>query len=189
MRLCAWKNFKFGRELNRLMKSAIVLALAILISAGCGYRLVGADRAPRAGTLYIMPPIDNSREPLFGAALGKALSREAVDRAGMTLSTQLNAQYLLLVEAGELTQAGAAYSTPDVVREYLLTARATATLKNREDEIVWKDTSVKASREYSTALSASLTEEAKNQAISLLAADLSREIVRRISLATWMKSQ
>jgi len=171
------------------MKSAVVLALAVLISAGCGYRLVGAGRAASANALYIMPTIDESREPLFGAALGKALSREAVDRAGMRLSAQPEAQYLLLVEVGELTQAGAAYSAPDIVREYLLTARVSATLKNQEGEIVWKDANVKLSREYSTAQSATLTEEAKNRAISLLAGDLSKEILRRISLATWMKNQ
>lgn len=188
MRLCSGQNPQFGSGL-KIKVRPVVLSMAFLFWLGCGYSLVGAPAVGAARTIYLSPVTDEGKEPLFGAILGQALSREAVDRGDMAPSKRQGAEYSLLVEVLEVSETGAAYVAPDVVREYLLEAVAVATLKDVHGEILWKDRSLKARREYSTAANPALTEEYKNEAISLLAGDLSREILRRASLAIWTKSK
>ncbi len=160
------------------------LALA-LISAGCGYRLAGS-KAAGAGApqpLWIAPVEDEGGERLFGAVLARGLSREAVDRADVALAERGAAKYLLAVRVNSVAEQGSAFSARTVTREYLLKADVTATLSRPGGEPVWRAAGIRGSREFLAGATVQETEANKAQAKDLLSRDLSREILRRVSLA------
>jgi outer membrane lipopolysaccharide assembly protein LptE/RlpB len=160
-----------------------LLAAALLLS-GCGYRLVGAQGAGKAGAtaLWIGPVVDEGAEPLFGATLARSLNREAVNRAGFSLAGRGAASRFLAVRVDSVTERGASYSAPAVIREYVLTADVTVTLTGPEDKPIWKGKGIRADREFLSGASVRETENNKQVALDLLAGDLSREILRRVSL-------
>ncbi len=157
-----------------------LLALAAL-AGGCGYRLVGHGAAPR--TLWIAPVADEGDVPLFGANLAAELSRQAVDRGGMSLVRRGGAEAHLAVRLDRVWEAGAAYVVGDLVREYLLTAEVTATLSSAAGAILWRGSGIRADREFAAGRSINETEANKDQAQILLARDLAREVLRRAGLA------
>ena len=167
------------------MPLRLVLAAALLL-AGCGYRMVGAPGVGKGGasTLWIGPVDDEGSEPLFGATLARSLNREAVDRAGFSLAGRGAASRFLTVRVDAVSERGSAYSAPDVIREYVVTAEVTATLAGAEGKPVWTGKAIRLDREYLAGSTVQEKENNKNVALQLLAGDLSREILRRASLAS-----
>jgi len=161
-----------------------VLLAAALVLPGCGYRMVGAPGVGKTGAsqLWIGPVDDEGSEPLFGAKLARGLNREAVDRAGFSLAGRGAASRFLTVRVDAVTERGAAYSAPDVIREYVVTAEVTATLAGAEGKPIWTGKAIRLDREYLAGSTVQEMENNKDEALQLLAGDLSREILRRVSL-------
>ncbi len=164
-----------------MARALLLVALAAaLAGAGCGYRVLGAgDR----GSLWIAPVVDGGGEPLFGATLARALAREAVGRADASLASRESAAVHLAVRVDGVSEAGVAYGVGDVVREYRVTAAVTATATRPGGEVLWRGAGLRADRAYGAVpADASATEAAKGRALEVLAADLAREVLRRLAL-------
>lgn len=153
-----------------------------LVVAGCGYRLAGSEAGLATRTLWVAPVEDESDEILFGATLAKAVAREAVNRADVVLVGRPAAEMLLSIRVDSVTATGVAFTAGDRVREYTLVGVVTATLENPGGEIIWRGVDVRADREFAAGDTVNETEANKDQALILLAKDLSREVLRRATL-------
>lgn len=150
-----------------------------MVLAGCGYRVLGAGER---GSLWIAPVEDEGAEPLFGATLARALAREAVGRADAALTPRGSAEVQLVVRVDSVSEEGMAYGVGDVVREYRVTAVATATATRPGGEVLWRGAGVRADRAFLASADATATEVAKARALGLVAEDLAREVLRRLAL-------
>lgn len=164
------------------LRTVLLGALGASLALGCGYRLVGHG-VGGARTLWIAPVPDESDEPLFGPALAAELSRQAVDRGDVALARRGAADAHLSVELERIAEAGAAYVAGDLVREYVLTGEVTATLASADGVVLWRGSGIRADREFPAGRSINETEANKDRALELLARDLAREVLRRVSLA------
>jgi len=104
--------------------------------------------------LWLEPVEDRGDQPLFGALLTRELTRETA----------------------------VAYSTGDITREYLVVAEAAATLASAGGGVLWRGTGIRAERSFPAGQSVNETESNKDRALALLAGDLAREILSRVSL-------
>ena len=59
---------------------ALALTALVIVTGGCGYRLLGAGAHPTGAAVSIGELDDRSREPIFGALLRTALASQAVER-------------------------------------------------------------------------------------------------------------
>ena len=163
---------------------ALALALFLLAGAGCGYRVVGRDTPGATGDhpLWIAPVEDDSDEPLFGQRFAAALSRQAVDRAGVRLVRRNEAPHHLKVQVAQVEQKGAAYVVGDIARVYTLTGTATAYLTRPDGELIWKASGLRGYREFPAGDDVNQTEANKDVAEEQLAGDLAGEVLRRVGL-------
>lgn len=158
------------------------LTLVLLAGFGCGYRLLGGS-APQAARVWLGPVADDSAEPLFGAHVRAALAREVVDRADVVLADRQGATASLTARVTSTKETTTAYVAGDNPRQYLLVAEAEATLSSNDGTVLWKGLNLRADRQFSAGDTVEGTQTNKQQALQLLAGDLSREIARRVSLS------
>lgn len=156
-----------------MRRAAALLALGLLV--GCGYRW-----GPPAGPveLRIAPVDDRGAEPLFGARLARALAEEATAWGGLRLAGE-DAALVLRTRVDEVTESGSAYAAGGLV-EYRVAARVTATVARPSGEVLWRG-ALKEDREFAAGADVGSTERAKEEALGLLAADLARDLLRRVS--------
>ena len=68
------------------------------------------------------------------------------------------------------------------MREYVLTGEVAATLASAEGVVLWRGSGIRANRAFAAGASVDETEQNKDRALELLARDLAREVLRRVSL-------
>jgi outer membrane lipopolysaccharide assembly protein LptE/RlpB len=156
----------------------------VLGAVGCGYQVLGSQGVGTTSglELWLGPIEDEGAEPLFGARLAQALAREAVDRADTALVGRERARSLLTVRVDSVVESGTAYTEGDIVQEYVLVAEVTATLAQPGGAVLWRGRAIRADRDFPAGATVNETEVNKDRAIALLTRDLSREILRRVSL-------
>jgi len=155
--------------------------ILLLLCSGCGYRPVGGGGEP-SPRLWLEPVDDRGDQPLFGALLARELTRETADRAGVRDAGPERSEYGVSVRLDSVRETAVAYSKGDITREYLVVAEATATLSSAGGEVLWRGTGIRAERSFPAGQSVNDTETNKDRALGLLAGDLAREILRRVSL-------
>jgi len=155
--------------------------LLLLLCSGCGYRPVGGGGEP-SPRLWVGPVDDRGDQPLFGALLARELTRETADRAGVRDAGADRSEYGVSVRLDSVRETAVAYSTGDITRDYLVVAEATATLSSTGGEVLWRGTGIRAERSFPAGQSVNDTQTNKDRALGLLAGDLAREILRRVSL-------
>jgi hypothetical protein len=181
------------------VRARVLLAAAVVLGGfatfgvgGCGYRLVGAG-ASRGRPVRIGPVADESREPLFGSQLRAALAREVVDRPEVSLGSRGQAgAWLLSAKVLSVQETAVAYVVGDLPRLFLLAAEVEAKLEAPGDmpggkpggKVVWKDLKIRSDREFAAGDTIEETQVRKNEALTLLARELAREVLRRVDLAT-----
>jgi hypothetical protein len=158
------------------------LVILVVALAGCGYRWAESGSAATRA-VWLGPVDDRTQQPLFGARLRAALAREVVDRGDASLSPRSRSGALLTVQAASLTETATAFVVGDVPRQYSLQAEVEARLTGPEGQILWKGLGIKADRLFPAGDVVEVTQANKEIALDLLAGDLSREILRRASLA------
>jgi len=132
--------------------------------------------------LWLEPVEDRGDQPLFGALLTRELTRETADRAGVRDAGAERSGYGVSVRLDAVRETAVAYSTGDITREYLVVAEAAATLASAGGGVLWRGTGIRAERSFPAGQSVNETESNKDRALALLAGDLAREILSRVSL-------
>jgi outer membrane lipopolysaccharide assembly protein LptE/RlpB len=168
------------RAFGRLMATAVAL---LLCAAGCGYRLVSSEPAGALRGLWVGPVEDEGSQPLLGSFLRRSLAREAVDRPGERLSSKDRARALLTARVLSITESAVAFVAGDAPQEYRLSAEVEAKLERPDGRVLWKGLRIRADRGFLSGTTVEETQRNKEVALERLAGDLSREILRRVSLA------
>lgn len=149
---------------------------------GCGYQLAGRASGGPHQALWIAPVDDEGDEPLFGAKLARELARETVDRGDLALTDSARADASLSVRVDSVSEKAVAFVAGDIIKEYVVRAETTATVRRNGDEVIWRGKGIWADREYPAGTTVNETENNKDVALNLLASDLAREILQRTSL-------
>ncbi len=168
---------------------ALLLA-ALVLGAGCGYRVVGVGEAGQDRSwsgasglaLWLGPVEDDGDELLFGALFASQLAREAVDRPDLELVSRERSRAWLTARVDAVWERGVAYAVGDLVREYALVGTVTATLNSPQGDVLWHQGGIRADRDFAAGDSVDETQDNKNRAKTLLARDLAREVLRRVAV-------
>lgn len=161
---------------------AAAVALAALPLGGCGYHLVGMG-ASGSRPVRVEPVADESREPLFGSQLRAALAREVVDRPAVSLgAADEKGAWRVSAKIVSVQETAVAYVVGDLPRLYLLAAEVEAKLEAPGGKVVWKDLKIRSDREFAAGNTVEETKVLKNEALTLLARELAREVLRRVDL-------
>jgi len=169
-----------GHQLRRVQKRvAVYMLFAVIVCAGCGYRLARPDNPLLDGIETIAVPYFKNKtfEPGAEALFTNALVNEFIAGKRLRVVSEDSADVVVHGTIQKLLDTSLAYSADDKALHYRVRVTLDVYLQNRRTgEIVWKRSNMVHGEEFPVGAAIVISEAAKRSALTRLAEDLAERI-------------
>jgi outer membrane lipopolysaccharide assembly protein LptE/RlpB len=145
----------------------IFLVLGVMLTAGCGYQMVGKETHIPPGLNSIAIPTFSNKtlEPGIEIPFTQGFLREFINDRRVNVVTRKEADSILEGVIKSFDIYSVAYDKSGFASEYQTTVVVDLTLKKRSGEILWQEQNVSETRWYRTSTSALVSESNRAAAI------------------------
>ncbi len=160
-----------------------VLAVVLVVAAGCGYRFQGTARGLPGGARTLAVPIlqNPTLEPDLGPLLAAALRDQFARTPAIRLVRTGEAEAILRGRVLGIEADAVAFDAAGLALEYRATISVELTLTDPSGTVIyWSDPGVVGSDTYRAATDPLVTEANRREALRRIAADLGRSVRDRV---------
>jgi outer membrane lipopolysaccharide assembly protein LptE/RlpB len=156
-----------------------LLLCCLLFQTGCGYRLAGElNLLPHIKTIAVPILQNQTTEPDIEKVVTEALIARIQSQGQLRITTTERADAVLYGSVSSYTPNIALSFTENYqVREYRLEITANVELRDRNNQVIWSQHTIKAKTEYSVSDNVSATQDTEKAAQRIAASELARDLL------------